>query len=229
MLRKPQKYFKHKTAIVGPRAKIGEGTRVWAFVNIQDGVRIGQGCNICDGCFIEKGVVIGNNVTIKNGVAIFEGVTIEDDVFCGVHAVFINDRRPRSFNKETWALERTVVKKGATLGSNTTILCGITIGEYAMIGAGSVVVKDVPAYALMTGNPARRRGYACRCGLKLDRGLRCSCGLSYRMKKGGLTHSATSPNACHGGPRAVPPKAGEDFKEGLVALSVNSEYTRTNK
>ncbi len=147
-------YFKHETTIVGKTAKIGNDTRVWAFCNIQDGVTIGSGCNICDGCFIEKGAVIGNNVTIKNNACIFDGVTIEDDVFVGVNVSFINDRHPKSRNKN-WTLEKTLVKKGASIGSNSTILCGITIGPGAMIGAGSVVTKDVAPNTVVFGNPAR--------------------------------------------------------------------------
>jgi acetyltransferase-like isoleucine patch superfamily enzyme len=180
------KYFKHPQALVGKKAVIGEKTRVWAFVNIQDGVHIGSHCNIADHCFLEKGVVVGNHVTIKNGVALFDGVTLQDDVFCGTHVVFINDRRPRSHRQDAWTLEKTVVSQGVTIGSNATILCGITIGPYAFIGAGSVVTKDIPAYALVAGNPARIMGYACRCGRKLNEKFSCSCGLQYRRSKKGL-------------------------------------------
>ena len=150
------KYLKHKTALVGKKAKIGDNTRLWAFCNIQDGAVIGSGCNLRDGCYVEKGAVIGNNVTIKNNVCVFEGVTLEDQVFVGVNVVFINDRHPKSRNKN-WTLEKTRVKKGASIGSNATILCGITVGEGAMVGAGSVVTKDVPAGATVLGNPARIR------------------------------------------------------------------------
>lgn len=184
------KYFKHSKALVGKKAVIGDKTRIWAFVNVQDGVRIGAHCNIADHCFIEKGVILGDHVTIKNGVALFDGVKIEDDVFCGTNVVFINDRRPRSHRKDAWTLERTIVQKGATIGSNSTILCGLTIGMYAFIGAGSVVTKDIPAYALVAGNPARIIGYTCRCGRKLNRNLSCSCGLKYQRAKAGLaTHA----------------------------------------
>jgi len=179
-------YFKHEQALVSPGARIGKGTRIWAFVNIQDGAVIGDHANICDGCFIEKGAMIGHNVTLKNGVNIFEGITIEDDVFCGSNATFINDRYPRS-GKQDWLMEKTLIKKGATIGSNATILCGITIGEYAFVAAGSVVTKDVPAYTLVAGNPARSLGYACRCGRKIDRELRCSCGLEYSLTGDKLT------------------------------------------
>ena len=179
-------YFKHDQALVHPQAQIGESTRVWAFANILEGAVIGHHCNICDGCFIEGGAVIGNHVTMKNGVEVFNGVTIEDDVFLGAHTTFINDRYPRSNRQDAWILEKTLVKKGATIGANATILCGITIGEYAIIGAGSVVTKNIPGHTIAIGNPARVSGYACRCGHKLDDDLRCSCGLIYTIDQNHL-------------------------------------------
>jgi len=179
-------YFKHKTALVGKKAHIGKKTRIWAFTNIQDGAYVGEGCNVADHCFIEKGVTVGNHVTIKNGVSIFEGVTLEDDVFCGTNVVFINDRRPRSHRKDPWTLEKTKIKKGATIGSNATVLCGITIGAYAFIGAGSVVTKNIPDHAMVVGNPAKAIGFVCRCGRSLNRKYVCSCGLFYHRTKKGL-------------------------------------------
>ena len=179
------RYSKHSTALVSDKAKIGEGTRIWAFVNIQEDAIVGSECNICDHCFLEKGSRIGNQVTIKNGVSIFDGVILEDNVFCGTNVVFVNDRNPRS-KKENWILEKTMIKKGATIGSNATILCGITIGEYAFVGAGSVVTKDVLPFELVAGNPAKKIGYACFCGKKIDDFLKCSCGLVYRMAEKGL-------------------------------------------
>jgi len=170
-------FFQHEQALVSPDARIGPDTRLWAFTNIQAGAVIGRACNICDGCFIEKGAVIGNNVTLKNGVNVFDGITIEDDVFCGANASFINDRYPRS--RQQWRLEKTLIKKGATIGSNATILCGITIGEYAFVAAGSVVTRDVSDFTLVVGNPARFHGYACRCGRKLGEDLQCRCGQKY--------------------------------------------------
>lgn len=184
MMRK--RYSRHKMATVSPKAKIGAGTRIWAYVNVQPGAVIGEGCNICDGCYIEKGAKIGNHVTLKNGVNVWEGVTLEDDVFCGSHTTFINDRYPRSHRQDPWILEKTHVRHGATIGSNTTILCGITIGTYAFIGAGSVVTRDVPDYAIVRGNPARVKGYACRCGKKLQEDLQCACGLAYVISGDGL-------------------------------------------
>lgn len=178
-------YFRHTSALVSPKARIGEKTRVWAFVNIQDGVTIGKNCNICDHCFIEEGVTIGNNVTVKNGVSVFKGITLEDNVFCGANAAFINDRYPRS-NQNGWRLEKTLVQKGATIGSNATILCGVTVGAYAIIGAGTVVTKDVKPHAIVVGNPAVFKGYACRCGKKLPPSFKCPCGLRYMRSRQGL-------------------------------------------
>lgn len=178
-------YFKHETALVAPGARIGDGTRVWAFVNIQKDAVIGSHGNICDHCFIEKGVVIGNNVTVKNGVSVYEGITLEDGVFVGPHAAFVNDRHPRS-RHAGWVLEKTIVKKGATIGANATIMCGVVIGEYALIGAGALVLKDVPAHAVMVGNPARQIGWAAHDGSRLNEALRSPAGVRYRLVPGGL-------------------------------------------
>lgn len=171
--------MKHDHALVSPQAVIGAGTRVWAFANVLGGAVVGSHCNICDGCFIEKGARIGNHVTLKNHVAVWDGVTLEDDVFVGAGAAFINDRMPRSNRSDAWTLEKIYVRKGATIGANATVLCGITIGEYAVVGAGAVVTRDVPAHAIVMGNPARVKGYACRCGRKLDAAFRCTCGQHY--------------------------------------------------
>lgn len=173
--------FKHERALVHQGAKVGEGTRIWANANILEGAIIGEHCNICDGCYVERGAIIGNHVTLKNGVAVFDGVTLEDDVFVGAGAAFINDRNPRSHRNDAWVLEKTLVKKGATIGANATVICGITIGTYAIVGAGTVVIKDVPAYTIVVGNPARWAGYACRCGLTLSDELKCTCGASYQI------------------------------------------------
>jgi UDP-2-acetamido-3-amino-2,3-dideoxy-glucuronate N-acetyltransferase len=146
-------YFKHQNALVADDAAIGEGTRIWAFSNVQAGAVIGKNCNVCDCCFIEGKAVIGDDVTIKNGVSIYEGVTLEDGVFVGPNVAFVNDRYPKS--RKPWTMERTLVKKGASLGANATVLCGITIGEGALVGAGAVVVKDVAPHTVVVGNPAR--------------------------------------------------------------------------
>ena len=177
------KYFKHELAMIDEKAKIGEGTRIWAYVNVQSGATIGRDCNICDGSYIEKGAVIGNNVTVKHHVAIFDGVTLEDNVFCGSNVGFINDRYPRSLPGRKWNLEKTLVKKGATIGTNATVMCGITVGEYAMVAAGSVVTKDVAPYAIVCGNPARFAGYVCQCGRSLPKDLVCSCGHKFVLKE----------------------------------------------
>lgn len=175
-------YFAHEKAIVDSKAAIGEKTRIWAFTNIQGGASVGKECNICDGCFIEKGAVVGDYVTIKHNVSIFDGVTLEDNVFCGSNIAFINDRYPRSLPRRKWKLEKTLVKKGATLGSNSTILCGVTIGEYAVVAAGSVVTKDISSYTIVGGNPARLLGYACECGQRLPDDLKCECGKKYILE-----------------------------------------------
>jgi acetyltransferase-like isoleucine patch superfamily enzyme len=165
-------YYKHETALIAQDVPVGDGTRVWAFVNIQSGAVIGRECNICDGCFIEKGVAVQDRVTIKNGVSVYEGVTLENDVFVGPHAVFVNDKYPRSRSVE-WKLEPTFVRQGASLGANCTVMCGVEIGAFALIGAGSVVLEDVPAHALVVGNPARQIGWVDRQGRRLDAAL-CS-------------------------------------------------------
>ena len=175
-------YFKHDKALVHPDANIGEGTRIWAFANILEGAVVGNHCNICDGCFVENGGVIGDHVTLKNHVAIWDGVTLEDEVFVGANAIFINDRNPRSNRKDAWTLERTTVKKGATIGTGATVMCGLVIGEYAVVGAGSVVTRNVDPFAIVVGNPARFAGYACSCGRKLNHLFECSCGLKYHLE-----------------------------------------------
>ena len=148
---------------------------------ILEGAVIGKNCNICDGCYVEQGAIIGDHVTLKNGVAVFDGVTLEDDVFVGAGVAFINDRNPRSHRSDAWVLEKTLVQKGATIGANATVICGIRIGPNAIVGAGTVVIKDVPAYTIVVGNPARWAGHACRCGRTLNDDLKCSCGTSYQI------------------------------------------------
>ncbi len=157
-------YFIHPGSIVESE-NIGINTRIWAFVHILKDVIIGENCNICDHCFIESSVSIGNNVTIKSGVNIWEGVTIEDDVFIGPSVVFTNDLHPRS--KKPFDLSKIIIRKGASIGANTTLLAGIEIGEYAMTGIGSVVTKPVKNYALVFGNPAKQKGWIDEEGNKL--------------------------------------------------------------
>jgi acetyltransferase-like isoleucine patch superfamily enzyme len=155
----------HTSSIVDT-IDIGTGTNIWAFVHILKDVVIGSNCNICDHCFIEQGVVIGNHVTVKSGIYIWEGVTIEDNVFLGPNVVFTNDVRPRS--KKYIDVEKTLLKKGASIGANSTVLAGITVGEFAMTGIGSVITRDVPAHALVYGNPARIKGWVDENGNKLS-------------------------------------------------------------
>lgn len=150
-------YFKHENAIV-ESDKIGTGTRIWAFAHVLPGANIGEDCNICDNVFVENDVTIGNRVTIKCGVQVWDGVTLEDDVFAGPNATFTNDNYPRS-KVYPERFNRTVVRKGASIGANATILSGITIGPGALVGAGAVVTSDVPPNAIVVGNPARITGY----------------------------------------------------------------------
>jgi|SRR5690554_57690 acetyltransferase-like isoleucine patch superfamily enzyme len=147
---------------------IGEDTIIWQFCVVLNGAKIGSNCNLCAHVFIENNVVIGDNVTIKNGVQIWDGITIEDDVFIGPNTTFTNELIPRSKNYLSDNLKKTLIKKGATIGANATILPGITIGEFAFIGAGSVVTTDVPSHALFYGNPAKQKGYITKKGLILD-------------------------------------------------------------
>ena len=152
---------------------VGLGTRVWAFAHVLPGARIGADCNICDHAFIETGARVGDRVTVKNAVLVWDGVTVEDDVFLGPNVVFTNDLRPRAYIKQTREeLTPTLVRRGATLGAGVTVVCGTTIGEHAFVAAGSVVTKDVPAYAVVVGNPARIRGWTCVRGehVIVDRG-----------------------------------------------------------
>ncbi|MES2779024.1 MAG: acyltransferase [Bacteroidota bacterium] len=154
----------HPSSIVDT-SDIGNNTRIWAFVHILKTVSIGLNCNICDHCFIEQNVRIGNNVTLKSGIYIWEGVTIEDNVFLGPNVVFTNDARPRS--KQYVGIEQVLIKEGASVGANSTILAGVTLGKYCMTGMGSVITKDVPDYALVYGNPARIKGWVDEFGQKL--------------------------------------------------------------
>lgn len=161
-------FFAHQTSIIGDKAVIGAGTKIWCWVQIMDGAIIGNNCLIGNNCYIEQGVVIGNNVKIKNNIALYEGVICEDDVFLGPNCVFTNVFNPRAFISRKDQFLPTIVKKGATIGANSTIICGNTIGEYSFVGAGSVVTKDVPSFAIVFGNPARIQGYVCECGNKIS-------------------------------------------------------------
>ncbi len=183
-----QGYFVHLSALVETN-EVGSGTRIWAFCHVLAGASIGRNCNIGDHCYIEQGVTIGDEVVVKNGVSVWEGVTLEDRVFVGPNVAFTNDLRPRAKTPpEEWL--RTTVEHGASLGANSTILPGIRIGSYAMVGAGSVVTRDVAPHALVTGNPARFKRHVCECARSLDfqgDNAECSCGLRYVLRGGVLT------------------------------------------
>lgn len=179
------KFFSHKKALIETK-KIGEGSHIWAFTHILPKAIIGTNANIGDHCFIENDVVIGNNVTIKCGVYLWDGIRLYDDVFIGPAAVFTNDLYPRSKNLD-YTQRKTVVKKGASIGANVTMLAGVTIGSYALAGAGAVVTKDIPDFALVYGNPAQIHGYVCVCTKKIDvtkAVFTCSCKRVFYTKKG---------------------------------------------
>jgi UDP-2-acetamido-3-amino-2,3-dideoxy-glucuronate N-acetyltransferase len=176
--------FVHQQALC-ESSEVGARTRVWAFAHVMEGARIGSDCNICDHVFVETGAVIGSGVTVKNGVLVWDGVTIEDDVLIGPNVVFTNDRVPRAWiKKERDQFLPTVVRRGATIGANATIVCGTTIGTMAFVGAGSLVSRNIPPYALAYGNPVRLEGWICECGLSLPDDLRCSCGRAYALALG---------------------------------------------
>jgi UDP-2-acetamido-3-amino-2,3-dideoxy-glucuronate N-acetyltransferase len=157
----------HPSAIVDEGAQIGEGTRVWHFAHVSPGARIGEGCSLGQGVYVGNDVTIGRNVKVQNHVSVYDAVTLEDDVFCGPSMVFTNVFNPRSAVVRKGEYRRTLVQRGATLGANCTIVCGTTVGEYAFVGAGAVVSRDVPAFALMVGVPARRIGWMSRHGERL--------------------------------------------------------------
>jgi UDP-2-acetamido-3-amino-2,3-dideoxy-glucuronate N-acetyltransferase len=170
-------FFVHPTTDVSPRARIGRGTKIWQHCQVREDAVIGEGCVLSKGVYIDFGVKIGSSVKIQNGISVYHGVTLEDGVFCGPHCVFTNDRQPRAINPDgslkspdDWVLSETLVKKGASIGAHATIVCGVTIGSWAMVGAGSVVTRDVPDYGLVYGSPARLHGFVCACGEKLMAG-----------------------------------------------------------
>lgn len=160
-------YYIHPTAVVDERAQIGRGTRIWHFVQVREEAVIGEDCIIGKSAYIDKAVVLGNRVKIQNFAAIYQGVTIEDDVFIGPSVAFTNDMYPRSWIWHYHRIVKSRVKKCASIGANSTIVAGVTLGEYAMVGAGSVVTKDVEPYQLVYGNPAKPHGWVCTCGKTL--------------------------------------------------------------
>ena len=157
----------HETAIIEEGAKIGSGTNIWHFSHIRSGAIIGNNCNIGKDVYMDPGVVIGNNVKIQNGVSLYEGISVDDDVFIGPHAVFTNDLQPRAFLKD-WQLTKTLLRKGCSIGANATIICGVTIGKYALIGAGTVVTKDIPDFSLVVGNPGKIIGMVDKQGKRIS-------------------------------------------------------------
>lgn len=166
-------YFVHETAIVDDGAKIGDGTKIWHFTHIMSGAQVGKLCSIGQNVNIGSKAVVGNGVKIQNNVSVYDSVIIEDDVFCGPSCVFTNVMNPRAFVERKTEYKETRIKKGATIGANATIICGVTLGQYCMIGAGAVVTKDVSAYALMVGVPAKQIGWVSREGEILDESLIC--------------------------------------------------------
>jgi UDP-2-acetamido-3-amino-2,3-dideoxy-glucuronate N-acetyltransferase len=180
-------YFAHESSYIDEGSEIGEGTRIWHFSHVMPGARIGRGCNIGQNVMISPDVIVGDNVKIQNNVSVYTGVVLEDDVFCGPSMVFTNVVNPRSHVSRKDEYKQTRVKRGATIGANATVVCGRTIGRFAFIGAGAVVTRDVPDYALVIGNPGRISGWICECGVKLSgstapppRAQCDTCGKEYR-------------------------------------------------
>jgi len=183
-------YFVHPTAVVDDPVEIGDRTQIWHFSHIMSGAKVGANCIIGQNVFIGSGALLGDNVKVQNNVSIYDGVVLEDGVFCGPSMVFTNVFNPRSFISRKKEFRKTLVGKGATIGANATIVCGNTIGEYALIGAGSVVTKDVPKYALVYGNPGRVRGWVCQCAEQIvfrSEVAKCqACGKEYEKTSTGV-------------------------------------------
>lgn len=187
----PRPWFAHETAVVDEPCTIGAGTKIWHFSHVMKDCRIGEKCNIGQNVVVSPGCIIGRNVKIQNNVSVYTGVEIEDDCFLGPSMVFTNVVNPRAFIERKDEYRRTLVRRGASVGANATIVCGVTLGEYCFVGAGAVVTRDVPPYATVYGNPARVRGFTCWCGVQLDCGtgpdgnedVACSaCGRRYRRE-----------------------------------------------
>ena len=183
-------YFVHESSYVDEGAQIGKGSKIWHFTHVMPGAIIGEKCNLGQNVVVMPGTRIGNNVKIQNNVSIYEGVELEDDVFCGPSCVFTNVLNPRSHISRKSEYRKTLVGRGSTIGANATIVCGVTLGQYAFIGAGAVVTSDVPDFGLMVGVPARRVGWMCQCGIRLEirnGAAQCaSCGAGYREEGGRL-------------------------------------------
>jgi len=184
----------HPTAEVSDKITIGEGSSIWHHAQVREGVTIGEKCIIGKGVYVDAGVSIGNHVKIQNYVSVYHGVTLEDGVFVGPHVCFTNDMRPRAINPDgslkaadDWVLSETRIKRGAALGANSTIRCGITVGEWGMVGSGSVVTKDVPAHGLVYGNPAQLHGFVCACGEILQKESQTATTVTAKCPKCGRT------------------------------------------
>jgi UDP-2-acetamido-3-amino-2,3-dideoxy-glucuronate N-acetyltransferase len=193
---KGRPYFAHETAVIDEPCDIGAGTKIWHFSHVMRDSRIGAGCNIGQNVVVSPQCVIGNNVKIQNNVSIYTGVIIEDDVFCGPSMVFTNVINPRSFIERKTEYKATLIQRGASIGANATVICGVTLGQYCVVGAGGVVTRDVPRYAVVYGNPARVRSWVCYCGVGLDLGgddadsrqASCgACGRKYRREGRSVT------------------------------------------
>jgi UDP-2-acetamido-3-amino-2,3-dideoxy-glucuronate N-acetyltransferase len=196
-------YFVHESSYVDEPCEIGEGTKIWHFSHVMSNSRIGRRCNIGQNVVVSPQVTIGDNVKIQNNVSVYTGVILEDDVFCGPSMVFTNVVNPRSHVARKDEYRTTLVKRGASIGANATVVCGHTIGRYAFIGAGAVVTRDIPDFALVTGNPARITGWMCQCGIKLpltrdaqrDEEATCeACGTAY-VKRGGAVSEVSRSDA----------------------------------
>ncbi len=184
------KYFVHPTAVVDEPVEIGDGTKIWHFSHVMAGASIGENCSIGQNVFIGSGAILGNNIKVQNNVSIYDGVILEDHVFCGPSMVFTNVFNPRSFISRRKEFRKTLVKRGATLGANVTVVCGNTIGQYAFIGAGSVVTKDIPDYALVYGNPGKVKGWVCQCAEEIifrsGAAVCKACGRKYEKDRSGV-------------------------------------------
>ncbi len=178
-------YFVHESSYIDEGSDIGKDTKVWHFSHIMSGAKIGKKCSIGQNVNIGSRAVLGNGVKVQNNVSIYDDVILEDDVFCGPSCVFTNVINPRSFVVRKDEYKTTLIKKGASIGANATIVCGITLGKYSFVGAGSVVTKEVPDYGMVYGTPAKLHGWICKCGEKLDKSLDCSfCGEKYKESDG---------------------------------------------
>jgi len=182
-------FFVHSSSFIDEGVEIGNGSKIWHFCHLMAGCKIGEDCNIGQNVYVDSGVIIGNRVKIQNNVSVYKGVTIEDDVFLGPSMVFTNVINPRSFVERKDEMKTTIVRKGATIGANATILCGTEIGSYALIGAGAIVTKNVTSYALLTGNPAKQIGWVSKAGhrLQFDETNQAACketGERYKLLNG---------------------------------------------